>query len=99
MYLIFAHFRRGVSARTMLEQFLIFHRGGFVLFQLHPGAVLEGDPVGRLVAEQLVEERAAAADFTVGPYSLKWRLDNQRDVVYVVRPSLFFASWLSLLRS
>jgi hypothetical protein len=73
----------------MIETFLIFTRGGFVLFSSVVGKSLEGNPVNRLVAEQLLEERAAASEFTSGPYSLKWKLDNKRDIIYVVSHAVF----------
>lgn len=57
--------------------------GGLVLFSSSSGKPLEGDPVNRLVAEHLVEERASVTEFVSGPYTLRWRLDNQRDIVYV----------------
>ncbi len=54
-----------------------------MLFSSSSGKPLEGDPVNRLVAEHLVGERASVAEFISGPYTLRWKLDNQRDIVYV----------------
>lgn len=31
-----------------------------------------------------MEERAAAKEYTVGPYTVRWRLDNQRDLVLAI---------------
>ncbi len=70
-----------------IELFLVFTRGGFVLFSSN-ARPLEGNPVGRLVSEQLVEERGGSKDdFISAPYSLRWKLDNQREIVYVVSAS------------
>ena len=67
----------------MIESFVIFTRGGLVLFS-HGELKLPGNPLFALVSQHLVSERAGAAEFTHGDYTAKWRLDNDKELVYVV---------------
>jgi signal recognition particle receptor subunit alpha len=60
--------------------FHVFSRGGLTLFS---NGKLENNALNRLVCEHLLEERPSP-DFVAGPYSLKWRMDNQAELVYVV---------------
>ncbi len=60
--------------------FHLFSKGGLTLFS---NARLEGNPLNRLVAEHLLEERPSS-EFVAGAYTLKWKLDNHAELVYVV---------------
>lgn len=66
----------------MIEQFVVFHRGGQVLWK-HPSGGLDGKPVNALVEHVLLEERIGKTAYVwndVGSASLtmKWTLDNVR---------------------
>lgn len=66
----------------MIEQFVVFHRGGQVLWK-HPSGGLDGKPVNALVEHVLLEERIGKTAYVwndVGSSSLtmKWTLDNVR---------------------
>mmetsp|Transcript_3090 Transcript_3090/g.19010 ORF Transcript_3090/g.19010 Transcript_3090/m.19010 type:complete len:91 (-) Transcript_3090:9446-9718(-) len=66
----------------MIEQFVVFHRGGQVLWK-HPSGSLDGKPVNALVEHVLLEERIGKTAYVwndVGSASLtmKWTLDNVR---------------------
>jgi signal recognition particle receptor subunit alpha len=72
----------------MLEQFLIFTRGGLVLWScLEVGKALKGSPVDALIRTCLLEERAGDSSFqydTAGAgYTLKWRFHNELGLVFV----------------
>eukprot|EP00210_Caulerpa_lentillifera_P001545 g1483.t1 len=71
----------------MLDYFAIFARGGALLwtFQL---AALRGDPIGALIKDCLLEDRAGneSYDYTPNqgaPYTLKWTLHNGLGLVFV----------------
>ena len=74
----------GRSVRDMLDLFLVYHRGGLVLWrrELEP---LTGHPVSELIRTVLLEERAELTSFNSGKYTLRWCFDNELDLVFVVR--------------
>ncbi|KAG0593043.1 hypothetical protein KC19_1G300800 [Ceratodon purpureus] len=72
----------------MLEQFLIFTRGGLVLWScLEVGKALKGSPVDALIRTCLLEERAGDSSFQYDAagagYTLKWRFHNELGLVFV----------------
>ncbi|WOL00201.1 hypothetical protein Cni_G08914 [Canna indica] len=71
----------------MLEQLLIFTRGGLILWEL--GKALKGSPIDSLIRSCLLEERSADAAFHYdapaggAAYTLKWAFDNDLGLVFV----------------
>ncbi|CAL9751907.1 unnamed protein product [Musa acuminata subsp. burmannicoides] len=71
----------------MLEQLLIFTRGGLILWEL--GNALKGSPIDALIRSCLLEERSADAAFHFdapgggAAYTLKWAFDNDLGLVFV----------------
>lgn len=71
----------------MLDYFCIFARGGALLWTLEL-ASLEGNPVGALVQNCLLEDRAGLKSYDYkpphgAPYTLKWTLHNGLGLVFV----------------
>ncbi|XP_044951974.1 signal recognition particle receptor subunit alpha-like [Hordeum vulgare subsp. vulgare] len=68
----------------MLEELLIFTRGGLILWSLAgAAAALKGSPIDALVRSFLLEGRSASAGFTHGPYALRWAYDNALGLVLI----------------
>ncbi|CAM0910356.1 unnamed protein product [Alopecurus aequalis] len=69
----------------MLEELLIFTRGGLILWSLAGGAAaLKGSPVDALVRSFLLDGRSASgAGFSDGPHALRWAFDNALGLVFV----------------
>uniref|UniRef100_A0A453N7Q7 SRP54-type proteins GTP-binding domain-containing protein n=1 Tax=Aegilops tauschii subsp. strangulata TaxID=200361 RepID=A0A453N7Q7_AEGTS len=68
----------------MLEELLIFTRGGLILWSLAgAAAALKGSPIDALVRSFLLEGRSASAGFTHGPHALRWTYDNALGLVFV----------------
>ncbi|XP_030478910.1 uncharacterized protein LOC115695944 [Cannabis sativa] len=72
----------------MLEQLLIFTRGGLILWTCKElGNALKGSPIDTLIRSCLLEERSGAASYNYdGPgaaYTLKWTFHNELDLVFV----------------
>ncbi|XP_074569611.1 uncharacterized protein LOC141826267 [Curcuma longa] len=71
----------------MLEQLLVFTRGGLILWEL--GKALRGSPIDALIRSCLLEERSADAAFHYdapaggASYTLKWAFDNDLGLVFV----------------
>ncbi|CAD5195316.1 unnamed protein product [Musa acuminata subsp. malaccensis] len=73
----------------MLDQLLIFTRGGLILWEL--GSSLKGSPIDALIRSCLLEERSADAAFHYdapgaaggAAYTLKWVFDNDLGLVFV----------------
>ncbi|XP_057417390.1 uncharacterized protein LOC130711693 [Lotus japonicus] len=65
----------------MLEQLLIFTRGGLILWSW--GNALKGSPIDTLIRSCLLEERSGAASYTHDSYSLKWTFHNDLGLVFV----------------
>ena len=70
----------------MLDAFLIFTKGGIVLYS-YPLVALRGDPVNALIQTCLLEERGSEATFehTAGTtaYAVKFALHNELGLVFV----------------
>ncbi|XP_042432477.1 signal recognition particle receptor subunit alpha-like [Zingiber officinale] len=71
----------------MLEELLIFTRGGLILWEL--GKALKGSPIDALIRSCLLEERSADDAFHYdvpaggAAYTLKWAFDNDLGLVFV----------------
>ncbi|XP_020588542.1 signal recognition particle receptor subunit alpha [Phalaenopsis equestris] len=73
----------------MLEQLLIFTRGGLILWTCKElGNALRGSPIDALIRSCLLEERSADAAFNyeapgAAAYTLKWTFHNELGLVFV----------------
>eukprot|EP01129_Flabellula_baltica_P008706 TRINITY_DN3491_c0_g2_i1.p2 TRINITY_DN3491_c0_g2~~TRINITY_DN3491_c0_g2_i1.p2 ORF type:complete len:580 (-),score=149.14 TRINITY_DN3491_c0_g2_i1:1793-3532(-) len=72
----------------MLDYFVIFTRGGVVLFYYkdqHAPVIQKGEvnPVNKLIQAVLLEERSGQDVFFDGSYALKWTFANDVDLVFV----------------
>ncbi|XP_027330693.1 signal recognition particle receptor subunit alpha-like [Abrus precatorius] len=72
----------------MLEQLLIFTRGGLILWTYKQlSNALKGSPIDTLIRSCLLEERSGAASFNydapAASYSLKWTFHNDLGLVFV----------------
>ncbi|XP_050209067.1 uncharacterized protein LOC126659772 [Mercurialis annua] len=72
----------------MLEQLLIFTRGGLILWTCNElGNALKGSPIDTLIRSCLLEERSGAASFNYdvsgASYTLKWTFHNDLGLVFV----------------
>lgn len=73
------------QGREMLEQLLIFTRGGLVLWSSCRalGNALKGSPIDALIRSCLLEERSADSSFSHESYTLKWAFHNELGLVFV----------------
>ncbi|OAY74110.1 Signal recognition particle receptor subunit alpha [Ananas comosus] len=69
----------------MLEQLLIFTRGGLILWSSCRGLgnALKGSPIDALIRSCLLEERSAETSFAHDAYTLKWAFHNELGLVFV----------------
>ncbi|KAL3566854.1 hypothetical protein D5086_032269 [Populus alba] len=73
----------------MLEQLLIFTRGGLILWTCKElGNALKGSPIDTLIRSCLLEERSGAASYNydapgAASYTLKWTFHNELGLVFV----------------
>lgn len=68
----------------MLEQLLIFTRGGLILWTCKElGDALKGSPIDTLIRSCLLEERSGAASYNYESYTLKWTFHNELGLVFV----------------
>ncbi|KAL3016308.1 hypothetical protein AAZX31_06G206300 [Glycine max] len=72
----------------MLEQLLIFTRGGLILWTCKElGNALKGSPIDTLIRSCLLEERSGAAAYNYdapgASYTLKWTFHNDLGLVFV----------------
>ncbi|KAK7329922.1 hypothetical protein VNO77_24104 [Canavalia gladiata] len=72
----------------MLEQLLIFTRGGLILWSCNQFSnALKGSPIDTLIRSCLLEERSGAASYNYdapgASYSLKWTFHNDLGLVFV----------------
>ncbi|KAJ0262986.1 hypothetical protein HA466_0034300 [Hirschfeldia incana] len=68
----------------MLEQLLIFTRGGLILWTCKEiGNALKGSPIDTLIRSCLLEERSGEVSFNYGAYTLKWTFHNDLGLVFV----------------
>ncbi|XP_031274281.1 signal recognition particle receptor subunit alpha homolog [Pistacia vera] len=72
----------------MLEQLLIFTRGGLILWTCKElGNALKGSPIDTLIRSCLLEERSGLASYNYdapgAAYTLKWTFHNELGLVFV----------------
>ncbi|KAK7304152.1 hypothetical protein RJT34_15232 [Clitoria ternatea] len=72
----------------MLEELLIFTRGGLILWTCKElGNALKGSPIDTLIRSCLLEERSGAASYNYdapgASYTLKWTFHNELGLVFV----------------
>ncbi|XP_021713833.1 signal recognition particle receptor subunit alpha-like [Chenopodium quinoa] len=72
----------------MLEQLLIFSRGGLILWTCNElSNALKGSPIDSLIRSCLLEERSGLASFVYdapgASYTLKWTFHNELGLVFV----------------
>lgn len=72
----------------MLEELLIFTRGGLILWTCKElGNALKGSPIDTLIRSCLLEERSGAASYNYdapgAAYTLKWAFHNKLGLVFV----------------
>ncbi|KAL8493051.1 hypothetical protein ACS0TY_024311 [Phlomoides rotata] len=72
----------------MLEQLLIFTRGGLILWTCKElGNALRGSPIDTLIRSCLLEERSGTASYNYdapgASYTLKWTFHNELGLVFV----------------
>uniref|UniRef100_A0A1J3ICS7 Signal recognition particle receptor subunit alpha n=1 Tax=Noccaea caerulescens TaxID=107243 RepID=A0A1J3ICS7_NOCCA len=68
----------------MLEQLLIFTRGGLILWTCKEiGNALKGSPIDALIRSCLLEERSGDVSFNHEAYTLKWTFHNDLGLVFV----------------
>ncbi|KAF8052515.1 hypothetical protein N665_1549s0002 [Sinapis alba] len=68
----------------MLEQLLIFTRGGLILWTCKElGNALKGSPIDTLIRSCLLEERSGEVSFNYEAYTLKWTFHNDLGLVFV----------------
>ncbi|KAF8393018.1 hypothetical protein HHK36_021259 [Tetracentron sinense] len=72
----------------MLEQLLIFTRGGLILWTCKElGNALKGSPIDTLIRSCLLEERSGAASYNYdapgAAYTLKWTFHNELGLIFV----------------
>ncbi|XP_026414811.1 signal recognition particle receptor subunit alpha-like [Papaver somniferum] len=73
----------------MLEQLLIFTRGGLILWTCKElGNALKGSPIDTLIRSCLLEERSADSSYHYeapgAAYTLKWTFNNDLGLIFVV---------------
>ncbi|XP_037083854.1 signal recognition particle receptor subunit alpha-like isoform X2 [Pollicipes pollicipes] len=68
----------------MLDFFVIFTKGGIVLWCFQGTTELFGPSVNALVKSVLLQERTGLSSFVHQSWTLKHRLDNEFDLVFVV---------------
>uniref|UniRef100_A0A9J8BCA1 SRP receptor subunit alpha n=3 Tax=Cyprinus carpio TaxID=7962 RepID=A0A9J8BCA1_CYPCA len=75
-----------VENTEMLDFFAIFSKGGIVLWCFQGAGVTEsfGGPVNALIRSVILQERSGNNSFTHNALSLKYKLDNEFELVFVV---------------
>uniref|UniRef100_A0A4W4H5D8 SRP54-type proteins GTP-binding domain-containing protein n=1 Tax=Electrophorus electricus TaxID=8005 RepID=A0A4W4H5D8_ELEEL len=70
----------------MLDFFAIFSKGGIVLWYFQGAGVSESfaGPVNALIRSVILQERTGHSSFTHNALSLKYKLDNEFELVFVV---------------
>ncbi|CDF36623.1 unnamed protein product [Chondrus crispus] len=67
----------------MIDEFCIFESGGTVLWR-RSFVALKGDPLAILVRSVLLEDRLSLPELSFDCYTLRWVLDNERGLFFVV---------------
>lgn len=66
----------------MLDRFVIFTKGGLVLFS-KDFVSLKFNAVNTLVSDVLIEERAGKSSYISKEYAMKWTMLNELDIIFV----------------
>ena len=66
----------------MLDRVCVFSKTGVVLWS-QDWAPLKGNPVGEVIHQVLLEDRAAKDLYQDANYNVKWAVDNEMDIVVV----------------
>ncbi|VDN41386.1 unnamed protein product [Gongylonema pulchrum] len=72
----------------MIELFTIFGKGGIVLWCFQEGGQLLTDSVNQFIREVLIQERGNSTVFRHNDLTMKYKLDNEFELVFLVS-SLF----------
>ncbi|KAM3720253.1 Signal recognition particle receptor subunit alpha [Dirofilaria immitis] len=68
----------------MIELFTIFGKGGIVLWCFQEGGQLFTDSINQLIREVLMQERGNTTVFKHNDVTLKYKLDNEFELVFIV---------------
>merc|ERR1711971_455205 len=68
----------------MLDLFTIFSKGGIVLWYFQGTCQSFGPPVNALIKSVILQERGGSNSFNHGALNLKFKLDNEFELVFVV---------------
>nr|XP_054760561.1 signal recognition particle receptor subunit alpha-like [Lytechinus pictus] len=68
----------------MLDLFTIFSKGGIVLWCFQGTCQAFGAPVNSLIKSVILQERGGSNSFSHGTLTLKCKLDNEFELVFVV---------------
>jgi len=73
----------------MIDNISIITKGGLLLwdFETHP---LRGSTINSFIQKVLLEEKASQKVFNFDNYIVKWTMDNDTDLIVVVKIILFF---------
>jgi signal recognition particle receptor subunit alpha len=67
----------------MIENVTILTKGGLVLWE-NKAYVLSGNPIDSLIKSVLLEDRLAEKSFTIDKYTLKWTMENEFGLIFIV---------------
>lgn len=88
----------------MLEQLLIFTRGGLILWTCKElGNALKGSPVDSLIKSCLLGDRSGDSSYDCTNYTLRWKFNNELGLVFVavyqkILQLLYVEDLLSMVR-
>ncbi|CAD6191885.1 unnamed protein product [Caenorhabditis auriculariae] len=68
----------------MIELFSIFSKGGIVLWSYQEGTQIFKDTINNFIKDVLMQERGNTMQFKDQNYTMKFHLDNELDVVFLV---------------
>ncbi|XP_038062643.1 signal recognition particle receptor subunit alpha-like [Patiria miniata] len=68
----------------MLDLFTIFSKGGIVLWYFQGTCQALGSPVNALIKSVILQERGGSSTFEHGSLTLKYKLDNEFELIFVV---------------
>ncbi|CAI5449759.1 unnamed protein product [Caenorhabditis angaria] len=68
----------------MIELFSIFSKGGVVLWSYQEGEQNFTDTINNFIKEVLMQERGNSLQFKDNNYTMKFQLDNELDIIYLV---------------
>ena len=65
----------------MLDYFVVFHKGGRIIWKPSDALSLKGSPVNGLVQQVLLQGKAGESVYAYEQYGLKWTYANDLDLV------------------